>query len=1219
MLVRTLTLLLLAVLSRAAPGAAETLTFPAVADTYVDGGAPAATLGTSTILKADASPVRIIYLRFALTGVNGRAVQQARLRLVVADTSPASGGAVHRITNSAWDERTLSFATRPPVDGPVLTSLGPVTTLGAVVEFPLEGAVTGDGLIELALDSPSSSGVGYASTTSTTAPGPTLVLTVASGPAVQIVQPPAGSSFFVGDAITFTGTASDPTDGDLSRGIAWRSTLDGPLGTGASITTSLREGPHTITAAVTNQAGAGTTAQVAVTVVPRPAVNTEPLVAITTPLDGRTLVAGPPVHFAGSAHDLEDGDLSATLAWTSDRDGAVGTGAAVDHTLSVGTHGVTASAVDQGGLTGGVTITVVVVPPDTLSFVAVADTSVDGGSPATKYGSNALLRVDASPIRTAYLRFLVQGLAGARVTGARLRLQVDAASQAASPNGGTLSTITSQDWQEATLAFANAPPVDGVPLASVGRVVAGQVVDLDLGNAVTADGPADFALVNTSSDEADYRSRETTTPPVLTLTLAGRAPAVTIITPAVEAVVHAGDQVTLTAAATDLEDGDVTGRIEWASSLDGPLGTGGTVRAAALQVGFHVITGAATDSDGRRGTATITLRVRPPNQPPLVGIVTPAEGARLVAATAVMLSAVVSDDEDTDLAGRVLWSSSRDGALGTGPLHTVVLSEGNHTLTAAVTDSDGATATATTTITVIPTPPVVTITTPTVTIVARGTRVTFSATALDATDGDISSLVRWASDRNGLLGTGATIATAALAAGSHVITATVTDAGGLVGQAQRTLSIDVPPTLTILTPRDGLSILAGTTLQLAATATDQEDGDLGPTVQWTSSGDGALGIGARLVVASLSVGTHVLRAAVTDSIGSGSSAEVTVLVTSATRRFAPVADTYVNASNTLTAYGAATLLIVGTSPHRQAFLRFAPTGIAPLTVTRALLHLTVGSSSSDGTAVGTTVRSLTTHTWPEETTTYSTRPVIDGPTLATGLALVPDQAIDLDVTPAVAGDGPVDLALTSKSDDSVRYLSREATSGAPELVLTLRSRSLAVAILRPERDALVLDTTPVTFFATAFDDADGDLSARLVWTSDRDGVIGQGLTFTTDALSIGPHVVTATVVSDAGVVAAATVRLDVIAAQLAFAPVADTYVDQALPSTNFGNALRLIATGVAATAKTAYLRFAVTGIGSMQVADARLEHHLVRDHDDVLQQARARHRARRPAARGGAG
>ena len=57
----------------------ETLTFVAGADVYVDGSKPTRNYDGDDMLKADASPARIVYLRFAVTGVNGRTVQSARL------------------------------------------------------------------------------------------------------------------------------------------------------------------------------------------------------------------------------------------------------------------------------------------------------------------------------------------------------------------------------------------------------------------------------------------------------------------------------------------------------------------------------------------------------------------------------------------------------------------------------------------------------------------------------------------------------------------------------------------------------------------------------------------------------------------------------------------------------------------------------------------------------------------------------------------------------------------------------------------------------------------------------------------------------------------------------------------------------------------------------------------------------------------------------------
>src|SRR6185437_13923471 len=122
-------LALLHILTGAAAGQATpatTLTFSSLADTYVDAGSTTTNFNTATQLRADASPVRIIYLRFAVTGVNGRPVDHARLRLEVSGASP-SGGVVHRISNDTWNEATVTYNTRPSLDGPAIATLGAVT------------------------------------------------------------------------------------------------------------------------------------------------------------------------------------------------------------------------------------------------------------------------------------------------------------------------------------------------------------------------------------------------------------------------------------------------------------------------------------------------------------------------------------------------------------------------------------------------------------------------------------------------------------------------------------------------------------------------------------------------------------------------------------------------------------------------------------------------------------------------------------------------------------------------------------------------------------------------------------------------------------------------------------------------------------------------------------------------------------------------------------
>jgi hypothetical protein len=304
------------------------------------------------------------------------------------------------------------------------------------------------------------------------------------------------------------------------------------------------------------------TAQIGITVIAPQPGNTPPLVTITAPTDGQTVTSAEPVTFTGTANDLEDGPLTAGLAWTSDRDGPLGTGGSFTRMLTLGPHEITASVTDRGGLVGAATVMAQVVAPPTLEFTPVADAYVDAAAPATNLGTSAELRMDGDPERITYFRFAVTGVGTRAVVGAVLRLQADSESV----SGGTIRTVSDDTWQEATITYNTRPAVDGPALANAGAVTRGQIVDLDVTAAVTGDGTYDFAGVSSSSDGVTFRSRETTTPPKLVLTLGGHAPAVRISAPPDQTAVFVGTPLTFTATATDQEDGDVGAAIRWSST-----------------------------------------------------------------------------------------------------------------------------------------------------------------------------------------------------------------------------------------------------------------------------------------------------------------------------------------------------------------------------------------------------------------------------------------------------------------------------------------------------------------------------------------------------------------------------------------------------------------------------------------------------------------------------
>ncbi|MHB1132193.1 MAG: S8 family serine peptidase [Chloroflexota bacterium] len=88
--------------------------------------------------------------------------------------------------------------------------------------------------------------------------------------------------------------------------------------------------------------------------------NTAPSVAISSPANNASFDSGASISFSGSATDAEDPDLTANLVWTSSIVGQIGTGGTFSVVLNDGTHTITASVTDSGGLSDSASITITV-------------------------------------------------------------------------------------------------------------------------------------------------------------------------------------------------------------------------------------------------------------------------------------------------------------------------------------------------------------------------------------------------------------------------------------------------------------------------------------------------------------------------------------------------------------------------------------------------------------------------------------------------------------------------------------------------------------------------------------------------------------------------------------------------------------------------------------------------------------------------------------------
>ena len=86
--------------------------------------------------------------------------------------------------------------------------------------------------------------------------------------------------------------------------------------------------------------------------------------------------------------------------------------------------------------------------------------------------------------------------------------------------------------------------------------------------------------------------------------------------------------------------------------------------------------------------------------PPTVSILSPASGASFADGVTITFEGTADDPEDGNLSSSLVWTSTRDGQIGTGSSFSRTLSSGNHIVTASATDSGQNLATASVSITV---------------------------------------------------------------------------------------------------------------------------------------------------------------------------------------------------------------------------------------------------------------------------------------------------------------------------------------------------------------------------------------------------------------------------------------------------------------------------------------------------------------------------------------
>jgi hypothetical protein len=190
--------------------------------------------------------------------------------------------------------------------------------------------------------------------------GPVKVTVVVQPPEVKIVDPANNAVYGTDQFINFRGSAFDSAEGNIGTRAVW--SVDGVQAqTGATLFRHriATEGVHTVTLTATNSQNVSSTATVVVDV--GPALG-KPSVEITSPGAGSSFGPGEQIQFTASAEALGEATVS-EYVWSDDKDGLLGTGPSIGHTLSGSSceiieHHVTVVVTDSFGRTASDTITV---------------------------------------------------------------------------------------------------------------------------------------------------------------------------------------------------------------------------------------------------------------------------------------------------------------------------------------------------------------------------------------------------------------------------------------------------------------------------------------------------------------------------------------------------------------------------------------------------------------------------------------------------------------------------------------------------------------------------------------------------------------------------------------------------------------------------------------------------------------------------------------------
>ncbi len=142
-------------------------------------------------------------------------------------------------------------------------------------------------------------------------------------------------------------------------------------------------------------------------------------------------------------------------------------------------------------------------PPPALTFTPTDDAYIRESTPATNYNLSTI-QIDADARMDGLVKFNVTGIGASSVASVSLRMFVMDSSSV----GGEFFKMNDTSWSEDTVTWETAPPADGGSLGSLGPVVAGDWVEIDVTPLVPSDGAVSLRIISSDNNGVDYASKE---------------------------------------------------------------------------------------------------------------------------------------------------------------------------------------------------------------------------------------------------------------------------------------------------------------------------------------------------------------------------------------------------------------------------------------------------------------------------------------------------------------------------------------------------------------------------------------------------------------------------------------------------------------------------------------------------------------------------------------